>query len=148
MTSRKLNAYTGNSSADFPRQSRLNCFTLFSFSLIQVFIRMNLWREPIVFRKVWTAFSFYLIKYHLWAERCFVYSRYQGNLYISDVPKSPPTGREWMCISIIPSAVFVYTNVKIHPHNPILKNIIIYTSDSSLFFKKWFKGSIVRFIIL
>ncbi len=49
--------------------------------------------------------------------------------------------------SIIQSAVVVQTNAKIHPHKPVLNNIIIYTS--SLFLKKkWFKGSIVRFIIL
>ncbi len=83
-------------------QYRLYFFTLFSFSLIQVFIWMNLWREPIVFRKVTMAFSFYLIKYNLWAERCFVYKRCLHvtgeTCYISDVPKVPPTGREWMCI--------------------------------------------------
>ncbi len=50
--------------------------------------------------------------------------------------------------SIIQSAVFVQTNAKIHPHKPVLNNIIIYNSDSSLFLKKWFKCSIVRFIIL
>ncbi len=66
----------------------------------------------------------------------FFYSRYRGNRYISDVPKAPPTGWEWMCISIIQFAVFVQTDAKIHPHKPILNNIIIYTSDSSIFFKK------------
>ncbi len=74
---------------------------------------MNLWREPIDFRKVSMAFSFYLIKYHLWPERCFVYSRYRENCYISDISKAPPTGREWMCI--FNNAVFVQTNAKIHP---------------------------------
>ncbi len=129
---------------DFPRQYRLYVFTLFSFSLIQVLYERSLWREPIVFRKVSMAFSFYPIKYNVWAERCFVYSRYRGNCYISEVPKAPPTGREWMCISIIQSVVFVQTNAKIHPHKPVLNNIIIYTSDSSLFFK----SSVVRFFIL
>ncbi len=100
---------------------------------------MNFWREPIVFRKVWMAYPFYLLKYHLWAELCFVYSRYQGNLYISDVPKAPPTGREWMCISIIRFAVFVQTSAKILPHKPVLNNILIYTSNSSLFFKNCLK---------
>ncbi len=39
--------------------------------------------------------------------------------------------------SIIQSAVFVQTNApKIHPHKPVLNNIIIYHSDSSLFLKK------------
>ncbi len=66
-----------------------------------------------------------------WLKNGFVYSRYRGNCYISDVPKAPPTGRELMCISIIQSAVFVQTNAKIHPHKPVLNNIIIYTSDFS-----------------
>ncbi len=46
--------------------------------------------------------------------------------------------------TIIQSVVFVQTNAKIHPHKPVLNNIIIYTSDSSLFFK----SSVVRFFIL
>ncbi len=100
---------------------------------------MNLWRGLIVFRKVSMAFSLYLIKYHLWAELCFVYSRYRGNRYISDIPKAPPAGREWICIWIIQSAVFVQTDAKIHPHKPVWNNIIIYTFDSSLFLKNGLK---------
>ncbi len=38
-----------------------------------------------------------LIKQRLCAQRCFVYSRYQGNLYFSRF-KAPPAGREWICI--------------------------------------------------
>ncbi len=38
--------------------------------------------------------------------------------------------------SIIQSVVFVQINTKIHPHKPVLNNIIIYTSDSSLFLKQ------------
>ncbi len=99
---------------------------------------MNLWREPIVFRKVLMAFPFYLIKYNVWAEHCFVYSRYRGTSIFLMFWKAPPTGRECN-ISIIQSAVFGQTNAKIHPHKPVLNNIIIYTSDSSLFLKKLFK---------
>ncbi len=47
-----------------------------------------------------------------------------------------------------PVCSFFQSNVKIHPHKPILINIIIYTSDSFLFLKKMFKGLIVMFIIL
>ncbi len=43
-----------------------------------------------------------------------------------------------MCILIIQSAVFVQTHAKIHLPKPIL-NIIIYTSDSSLFLKNCLK---------
>ncbi len=88
---------------------------------------MNLWREPIVFRKVWMAFSFYPIKYHLWAECCFVYSRYRGNRYISDIPKAPPTENE-SAFSIIQSviqSVFVQTNVK-NQFSSIVRLIIFY----------------------
>ncbi len=45
--------------------------------------------------------------------------------------------------SMIQSVVFVQTIAKIHPHKPVLNNIIIYTFDLSVFLKnkiKWFKG--------
>ncbi len=129
---------------DFPRQSRLNFFTLFSFSLIQVCIWIDLWREQIVFRKCSMAFPFYLIKYHLWGSAAlFVYSRFRGNWYISDVPKAPPTGREWMCIFNNPVC-----SAKIHPHKLILNNIIIYTSDSSLILKIGLKVQRLSFLYL
>ncbi len=53
-----------------------------------VFISLYLWRKPTVFRKFSISFSLHLacnclIKQRLWAERCFVNSRYWGNLYFS-----------------------------------------------------------------
>ncbi len=61
------------------------------------------------------------------------HSRFWGNHYISE---HLLLAAKECAFSIIQSAVFVQTNTKIHPHKPVLKNIIIYTSDSSLFFKK------------
>ncbi len=78
-------------------------------------IRMNLWREPIVLRKVSMAFSFYLKNDNLSAEHCFVYSRYRGNRYFSDVIKAPPTGKEWMCIFNNPVCSFCLDQSKNPP---------------------------------
>ncbi len=44
---------------------------------------------------------------------------------VSRAPEAPPTGREWMYISIIQSAVFVQTSAKINPHKSVLNNIMI-----------------------
>ncbi len=39
------------------------------------------------------------MKQCLWAQCCFVYSRYRGNRFIPAAPKAPPRGRKLISIS-------------------------------------------------
>ncbi len=48
-------------------------------------------------QKSFDGIFIWLDKVSFMSQHSFVYSRYRGNSYISDVPKAPPTDRERFC---------------------------------------------------